>query len=368
MERLAQEGHEIHLMSRNRGGREEPWLVNHFKDGGLFDKIPSLPPVAVSRTCPKYQTFKRFIDDRCDRLPTFDAWVIWLGQNGSSLHPVPSVAMPGAFTSPYVSLVSYGYPIVAAINAAQAQPTWLCPDPRNTIKFRDLWTPLDKPVLGQYDCTKRDTFYDERSGILAEKTTQYNYAGIEMLAVAPKEHQDFTTCPPISLGIVVNEGRTDCKNRRRDLIKEWMPEDVSTWEIFGTWTKEGAAFIRKPDVYPVSVADVDTVLRRWRSTITLPAQGTGWATAKPWECFRSGCICFKHPAYDDQMHVYGHHMPEELYGFLCVHSPETFWARVNSMTTAEYQHYAALQFKYYRDSVARLDGGALNVLKAVTTC
>jgi hypothetical protein len=44
-------------------------------------------------------------------------------------------------------------------------------------------------------------------------------------------------------------------------------------------------------------------ISRWRCTLTTPASGSGWATAKPWESFLAGVICFAHPAYDTQGHI-----------------------------------------------------------------
>jgi hypothetical protein len=46
-----------------------------------------------------------------------------------------------------------------------------------------------------------------------------------------------------------------------------------------------------------------TVVQRWKTTLTTPASGSGWATAKPWEAFQNGTVCFFHPKYDTQNHI-----------------------------------------------------------------
>jgi hypothetical protein len=100
--------------------------------------------------------------------------------------------------------------------------------------------------------------------------------------------------------------------------------------------------------------------------VTFPATATGWATAKPWECFAAGCICFKHPRYDDQRHIYGEHMPAELRTFLSVPHATALRERVKMLEDdVTWRRYAELQYDYLQASSARLEGGYKAVRQAL---
>ncbi len=358
MHRLGDQGHEIHVVGRNRLDFEAPWLVNHWAPGQVFHGCPGLPPVAIGRDVPEYVPFAEFIRKAVASLPEFDATVVWLGQNGSSLHPVPKINDKNEYTSPLVSLVAYGHPVVSVVNAQPREAILLCPDPRNTIKFRDFHKPLKESVLGQYNYVKRDSFYDEPNDTLTIGESRYHYAAIEMLALRDVRSATLGDFPPLPCGLLVNEGPHDVRNPRRVLVPEWMSYAPSDWEIFGVWSKDGErALGRQP--YPVSVANVDTVMKRWRYTCAFPASGSGWATAKPWECFRAGCICFRHPAYDDQDHIYNRDkMGDELYEFLSPCSAaETHLRGKELESPVQWRHWATKQLAYLLDMWASNDGG-----------
>lgn len=374
--RLLDEGHEVHLISRSQGNKTDrafPNVIDHFGPGGVFEGIPE----ADRHQGEKFTTYNNFLLERAAQLPKFDAAIIWLGQHGSTLHPLPAVqdAKLGTYTNPMVSDVNYGYPLVVTANVLQArdnlQPIWMCPDPRNMIKFRDLWDPRQRTVLAQYNTRKDNTFYDERVGKLYSGGTRYEYSGIEMLAIAHHTWTDddsFLTSPtPEKLfGLLVNEGYSNLGNKGRlALIKSWCRDD---FEMFGTWCEASMNTLGRR-VTPVAFKDVNTTLNRWRATMTFPATGGGWATAKPWECFHAGTICFKHPDYDTQGHIYNKAlMGDELYTFLCPPTYSGFYKRLDELKTdATYKHYAMLQRTYLNESVERLDDGFALVNAAMQT-
>lgn len=348
--------HEVHIVGRNRANVDIPGVVNHWQ--GTFDEMP-VP--SRCHTDPEYQAFVSFLKERTARLPEFDAWVIWLGQNGSSLHCVPATQkkMLGQMTQPLISLINYGYPLVHMVNQLGVKPFWLCPDPRNTIKFRDLWDPQQRPILAQFNATSGITkgtnsvsFYDERDGKLRKGTVKYVYSGIEMLAVPPQDRP--TAVPPLLFGLLVNEGPTNVPNRRVDLVQKWCKGE---YEIYGHWTQKSMGILGR-DIYPIEVHDVRSVLQRWKATMTFPASNSGWATAKPWECFAAGTICFKHPLYDVQGHIYGKHMPEELREFLCPIFSSQLESRLEELRDdTRWRYWADLQFDYYQASRTRLEDG-----------
>ena len=347
--------HEVHLIGRNRCDAELSGVVNHWAPGGTFD---GCPPASRSFEDPVYQEYLKFLGGRVRMLPKFDAWVIWLGQHGSSVHPVPAVqeGKLGTYTNPLASDINYGFPLIHAVNVNDVRPLWLCPDPRNMVKFRDLWDPNQRPILAQFNTRKDNTFFSEKDGKLRTGFTKYVYSGIELLAVPP-EHDGLPDLPPLPFGILVNEGRTGQAGNRLDYVKQWLGK-LSDWEIFGYWTPASQQELGR-EIYPVDIAEVPNVLRRWRSTITFPATNSGWATAKPWECFSAGTICFKHPGYDTQGHIYGEHMPDELRRFLKPNHAGELRERIEALTDADtWLKFATLQLQYLKESRIRLQDGA----------
>ena len=360
MQMLARD-HEVHLVGRNQGNAPSN-IINHWDEGGCFHGCPS----ASRNLDAQYQAFVEHLDRGAERLPEFDAWVIWLGQHGSSLHPVPMTQKSklGGITSPLISLVNYGYPLVRLINRIGVRPIWLCPDPRNMIKMRDLWDPKQRTVLAQYRREKNDTFYDDRDGHLRQGVTKYVYSGIELLAV-PREPIADLTRPRKLFGLLVNEGPTNVPNRRVDLVQRYLKDAPFEWELFGDWTEESQRLLGR-EVSSVPVTEVRATLSRWRSTITFPASNTGWATSKPWESFAAGTVCFAHYMYDDQHHIYGQHMPEELRSFLRPFSAAQMWERVRSLEDdAFYQSIVRAQLRYLEESRVRLLDGAAAVQEAI---
>lgn len=175
LNRLVQEGHEVHIVGRNRGEKVElNGGVNHWAPGGVFDNCPE----NSRHKDPVFDAYDAFLQERIKRLPQFDAVLIWLGQHGSSLHPVPAVqdGKKGTWTNPMGSDVNYGYPLVCMVNHLGIKPFWLCPDPRNMVKFRDLWDPKQRDILAQFNTSKPNTFYDERDHVLRKGYTRYNYS------------------------------------------------------------------------------------------------------------------------------------------------------------------------------------------------
>jgi len=364
---LLDKGHEVHLVGRNRCDHEHPNLINHWAPGGIFDGSPE----ASRHKDEKFEAYHKFFVERCHELPTdFDAWLIWLGQHGSSLHPVPAVmnSKKGTYTNPLVSDLNYGYPLVAMVNQLGIRPYWLCPDPRNMIKFRDLWNPNQREILAQFNTNKDNTFYDERLDRLQKGGTRYTYSGIELLA-APLDNDEptFENPPERLFGLLVNEGYSNLgKHNRLHIIQQWTKGFIE-YEIFGTWCEESQKTLNRI-ITPVPLDDVTKTLQRWCATMTFPASGSGWATTKPWECFKAGVICFKHPDYDSQGHIYSaKYMPEELYTFLRPSTMSGFNDRLTQLQDDEnWRKFARLQYDYFQASHHRLEGGARMVLDAIS--
>lgn len=360
-------GHEVHLVGRNQADRTHPRLVNHWVEGGAFGKVPSISDKHVSgiqfHDAPEYQAMLETAKRGAERLPKFDAWLLWIGPHGAISYCIPPIRGT-ALTRPFVSLVNYVYPIIGTLNQLDVVPRWLSPDPRNMVRMRDLANPNQRPILAQYNTTKPNTFYDPRDGQIRPGKTDYFYSGIELLAL-PRE------LPPLDLtterfrfGALINEGYGPKLTAlpRRDLVKQWLtPLDG---ELFGHWSEEGQAHIGRT-VQPIPLEHVQAVTKRWQCTLTLPATSTGWATAKPWESFAAGTLCFRHPGYDNQDHIYGKHMSAELRQFLSVTNEAELIGRVSSLTDLEWRHFAQLQRAYLEASRERLENGMKHVWEVI---
>lgn len=251
-----------------------------------------------------------------------DAIIMWAGQHGTSNSTIPDVPN-SKMTNPQDSFVYYVGFLVNGINRWRwhdpiaREEVWLCPDPRNYIKARDLAYPLVRPILAQYEqerTMKHERYGDPRSprevGFKGEwenthwvTKTPYVYSGLELTAI-PNTFR--TELPAVDLtgrsefGLIMNENRKQVSLPRKDVMMQWILPRWPEVEVYGNWTKASLSEMGRPDIETCDVTEVGEVIARWRSTFTTPASGTGWATAKPWECFAAGTVCFFHPKYDTQ--------------------------------------------------------------------
>ena len=129
------------------------------------------------------------------------------------------------------------------------------------------------------------------------------------------------------IGIIANENKPVEPTRAR-ILNEWVLPFWPECPIFGKWTAEGAASIGRPDVHPIDTVTLAHTLSLWSSTLMMPASGSGWATAKPWESFAAGVVCFFHPAYDTGDSIL-HDAPPWLRALLRPSSPDELRMRVN---------------------------------------
>jgi len=363
---ILRKDHEVHLVGRNRANVELDNVVNHWRAGSTLSKVPSMPYASMEPDNPVYKEFVNVLQQGTAELPQFDAFVLWLGQHGTSCSFIPAVkAARNDTVRPLMSSINYAYPLVHMINQLGVRPIWLCPDPRNLLKLRDIWNPNQREGLAQYKTTRETSFYDARDGQLRWFNCKYRYSGIEMLAVNP---DNVVMNPPEGrslFGLLVNEGPPQVKRNRRDLVKSWLSNLGFDWEMYGHWTDVSQEAIGRV-VKPVDVKLVNHTLRQWKSTITFPASNTGWATAKPWECFLNGTICFKHPDYDDQNHIYGDKMPEQLRSFVRLITSTSLPRRLEELKDdATYIKYRDMQLEYFHRTFAETNGGAAEVMKEI---
>lgn len=392
LDELVKAGHEVHIISRTQSKELYPFecpgagsgrVVNHFAPGGTFGD-PPMPKWSDpgSRTKgPAFDAYTDYYVRQTTLLPEFDAIFMWLGDHGTSNHPMPGIvkATLGKYTTTRQQDAIYGWPPMAILNTLGdlrgARPHWLCPDPRNMIKFRDLWHHDQRPILAQFNTSKESSFYHERDDKIRKANLRYSYSGIEMLALPRKDRIVRTDGASRALfGLLVNEGYNNLPDGkgRKDLVRRWCEPGTP---IIGTWSESsiellaGHGYIVSP---AVALNDVELQLSQWKATMTFPATNSGWATAKPWECFAAGTVCFRHPDYDTQNHIYRDDMnvyTVDGMGLKQFLSPTThagFKDRLRMLENDEVYHTAAeAQFLYLQDSWRRLKGGMIAVEQAL---
>lgn len=327
--RLLAAGHTIDLVSKHRGPLP-PGVRSQWDDTGAFRGVIGLSSTERADLCdhgvessPRYVEYAAEVARAVRELPDYDAWVIWLGEHNGPCWPLPLKNSPTGYCRPYVSRINYAWPLVAALNYRHVVPIWLCPDPRNVLRCDNLDPQLigRRPILAQYDETNRNS--------------RYLYAGIELLAI---DHALVDTVTPHAArrpyGAMLNEGSKDSRPLgRRNLARPWILDLQG--EMVGAWRPETIAEMGIEQPRVITAAEIPKVVGGWASTIALPINASGWATAKPWEAFALGTVCFAHPAYDDQDHVYDWIRDADLRRFLRPPDPATLAKRVAAVARSE---------------------------------
>lgn len=308
-------------------------------------------------------------------LPTLralDGFVLWAGQHGTTNAPLPGVREPGKLTKPHDWCAHYCAFLLRAVNLWRdvdpwnREEVWLNADPRNYLKMRDLKWPLRHPVLTQYEFTHRikharygvpGTDWEEWSarhdvGLATPEDRTRVWHGHVKNAYARLEINGMLPGTPFGdlisysedpnrghFGLFINEARRYVRDdvARVNVMNEWVMPLRPTW-VHGTWSDESMRKIVEAnpwwidDIRPAPWENYYPRLHSVRSTFTTPSSGSRWATAKPWEAFAAGTVCFFHPGYDTQDNILGD-APEWLRKWLRVTSPEQLRERVQHMHT-----------------------------------
>lgn len=313
-----------------------------------------------------------------------DEIIVWAGQHGTSNMPLPSVKDRSVLTVPQDAFVLYCSHILNGINRwrdvdpASREEMWLCPDPRNYLKARDVKWPLQNSIIAQFEqtrTTKHERFGDstlpskgvewgEIGGVWVAKS-KYTYDALELTALPSPARIPRITVPwdqRFPFGMVVNENRAYVAKSRSDALTEYVLPFWPQAEIFGKWTQASMEKIGRTDIRSCPYEYLGPTLQRWRSTLTTPASGSGWATAKPWECFAYGTVCFFHPDYDTQGHILRDIAPD-VRDFLRVKSPEQLRERVTQLDTDQtmWTHIVRTQRDHYEAKYDQHLGGVAEI-------
>jgi hypothetical protein len=330
---------------------------------------------------------------------SIDDMVIWIGQHGTTNWPKPGIVgkSAGRLTKPQDTSIHYSAPLILAVNLWRDRDPLLLhevllnSDVRNYLKCRDFAWPHTMPVLAQHTYS-HDVKY-ERGGrpltgverwLDTEVHTQHGhslwktkvrveYARLEVNSLVPGT--PFGDTFEFSdewegrgrFGVVINETRTYVNSAKSRLaaMRDWILPCNPDW-VHGVWSKPSEAELGRTFT-PVPVTEYPRKLHEVRCTFTTPASGSGWATAKPWEAFAAGTVCFFHPLYDDQNNILGD-APAELRDWLRVKNPDSLRNRVDllsrdrdlwtALVKAQRAHFekAVGDLSYMRRISERLDG------------
>lgn len=242
-----------------------------------------------------------------------DGIVMWLGQHGTTNTPLPSIKDRGVLTKPYDWATLYASYLLQGINTwrdvkPDVEEVLLNADVRNYVKYRDGKWPWHQPVLGQYN--QVNAVKHEQGDRVVESTIQTVYSRLEISSLIPGTPFGDTIrfndnyYRPHDFGIVFNETRREVSydRSRRRALKEWVLPN-SPGFVRGKWSDKTVRELQISPIEPVPLTSYIDVLQSTLCTLTTPASGSGWATAKAWEAFAAGVVCFFHPAYDDQDNI-----------------------------------------------------------------
>jgi len=342
--------HTYLMVGKHNGGLQEfPDNVRTIWDSEDLSAV-RLPEGIVT-----LDVYRRFIEDwraATDHIKC-DAFIVNIGQCGNANSPIPQIGTDWKdekLASPYVQMVRYVSTVCDFLNQRAIEPIMMTNDARNWWRPRELMRPLTRPILGQYDMTKdgKAEQYEQRGmpwqeGHRFEQsvivyTIKYEYSGVEYLALdEPSEIEcDTNWNRPHSIGIIANENRKEVHDSVSRLwqLKEWVLRDArQEVPLFGSWTEESQKELGRR-IEPLPYSEMLKTTRTFRSTVTFPASGSGWVTSKWSECAAAGTLCFIHPRYDDQDHIFRYadrRLFRDLKRFVRVYAPRQLAERLRKV-------------------------------------
>jgi len=277
-----------------------------------------------------------------------DGLVLWVGQHGSSNMSIPKIDDPTQWTKPQDWCAFYAGYMLDGVNQFREgredthDVVWLNADARNAHKMRDLKHPLKNPILTQFNFTNRIK-HEQYDGTPPISSTVRNiYSRLEVNGLAPgTPFGDLITYNPnptlrdFRFGMFINEARAigvKAGMDRLSIMKEWVlpiigdnsPDNLH-W-VHGTWSNASQTELGF-EIKPAPWDQYYPMLNNTLCTFTTPSSGSHWATAKPWEAFAGGTICFFHPEYDGQDNILRDAHPN-LRQWLRVRNPQELKVRV----------------------------------------
>jgi hypothetical protein len=380
---------EFILVGRNQGGLPQnfgypenvynPWETENWKMLTISaEQVKKHGKELYFKPCNIFRELRKDLE--------LDAIILWVGQVANSNSPIPQSGADwddgSELTNPQVMAANYTLYLIDMCNSLEIEPILICPDPRTYWKPRELTRPLLNPILAQYNQTRgtKHEQYDkwnmpwqegyERKGSQIIATAEYQYSAIELTALNDPSLVYFSDDPSDRelIGIISNENAFNVPEgvARVEQIQKYIFEKWPEADLFGKWTPESMEKLGR-EIKSIPYNKLYHQLRSYKCTMTFPASGSGWATAKPWEAFAVGTVMFFHKDYDTQGHIIPRSGKEwkRLRKFLIVHNQRQLWQRVEEINNDDelFKEIVTLQRQLFEQRFQQWKGGALDVLQ-----
>jgi hypothetical protein len=369
-----------------------PWHVDGGNwSGKLRHAVAANGLKGVTLTPERQLTLAKIFDEITESaFDSLDGMVMWIGQHGTSNTPIPKVSDPSELTKPQDWCAWYSGYLLRGINRWRDVNPWnreeisLNADARNRHKMRDLKWPLRHPILTQYNFShplKHERYGDTSNPAFADhylgwsqyakdigqntwqSTVQNAYARLEVNGLRPgtpfgdliSYNDDWNR--PGHFGLFINEARkqVSADTQRVSIMREWVLP-LRPHFIHGSWSDESRRTLDR-DIQPAPWNKYYPALHSVRCTFTTPSSGSGWATAKPWEAFAAGTVCFFHPKYDTQNNILKDAQPA-LNEWLRVKDYRTLKMRVQHLSSeagrADWEWLIATQRAHFDTALSEL--------------
>lgn len=272
---------------------------------------------------------------------SLDGVVIHAGQHGTSHMSIPESKVTWAeaqadpfhkMTTPQDWSCTYGGFIIRGLNIlgdrtdGRAPIVWLITDPRNFHKARDVkWPTGCDDILAQYQYSRfqrHERFRDSRSpkdiphfyageitpdrdGEIWVAEHRYRYAGLELM-ILPDDWEKwgqagFHDRKPAGIASTsFNDGRGGREPRRSELIRDYLLSEFPDADVYGKWDPVSLGDVPSGTVIENNPTEFPELLNRWRVTLSLPAIGSPWTVAKPYQLWAANVVGFMVDKLDDQ--------------------------------------------------------------------
>lgn len=309
------------------------WIVVGRSEGEIPDGYDNIITPWASRQVGNAWGFS---DKLSVYISTLDGMVIQHGQSGTSHHSIPQsdstwadyyrdplehATTPQDWGAAYAGFLIRGINLLGDKTHGTAPVVWLVPDPRNYVKARDIkWpTGLDD-ILSQYTYTRtgrherwQDARWDvknwkqhsgygvalteDRGGEVWVAEHRYRSAGLELM-ILPDDWPFWGSAgydERFEAGIATTSFAVDPAEKeppRSKLVRDWL---LATWpqgEVYGKWDDKSLTHVPRGTVRQTKPAEFPQLLNRWRVTLALPALGSSWTTAKPYQLWAARSVGF----------------------------------------------------------------------------
>jgi hypothetical protein len=258
-----------------------------------------------------------------------DALVIHIGQHGCSHQPIPQVTSTWEqaeaderthLTHPQIMGRNYGEYLTRGMNMlgdrtdGNAPVSYICVDPRNYLKARDIkWPTGTDNILAQHQYSRETNFErfkdprrpgelgfgdwckSIRGGELWRARTSYRHGGAELM-ILPDDWQTWGSASfddRAEAGIATTGFYVAKDSDRRSWItKRYLLDTFPNADVYGKFDKKGVAELEGVELKTNTVEEFPSLLNMWRVTLSLPAVGSDWCVAKPYQCFAARSACF----------------------------------------------------------------------------